>query len=85
MLLGINGLLWKYHFNQFVHVTINDNNADAIASIQQNCVINEVDWQQNTANHSTLESCGKTVDKPMINIVQSDANVLMHQKQFHFL
>jgi len=74
-LLGIAGLQWKRQFGSSVSVTLNDNSAENCAEIANHARVNgmvTVDDVSASSDHEVQITC-------------QDANVILHQQQFHFM
>jgi len=74
-LLGISGLQWKHHFGSSVSVVLNDNSSDSHAEILHHVQANgmmAVDSDMTSSDHEVQVTC-------------QDANVILHQRQFHFV
>ena len=74
-LLGISGLQWKHHFGSSISVTLNDNSADNHAEI-----LNHIQLNGMVAVDSDLSTSDREVQ-----VMCQDANVILHQRQFHFM
>lgn len=72
---GISGLQWKHHFGSSVSVTLNDNSSDSHAEILHHVQVNGM-----VAVDSDLTSSDREVQ-----VTCQDANVILHQRQFHFI
>jgi tRNA G26 N,N-dimethylase Trm1 len=83
LIVGITGLLWNRHFGHSTQITINDNSSEAVECIQQNCDLNGVLWRKGASNYDSPGLNGTSSEG--VEITHSDANVLMHQRQFHFM
>jgi hypothetical protein len=82
-IVGITGLLWNRHFGHSTQITINDNSSEAIECIQQNSDLNGIAWRKGASNNDSSDLNGTSSEG--VEITHSDANVLMHQRQFHFM
>lgn len=72
---GISGLQWKRHLGSSVSVTLNDNSSDNHAEILHHVQVNgmvAVDSDLTTSDREVQVTC-------------QDANVILHQRQFHFI
>ena len=74
-LLGISGLQWKHHFGSSVSVTLNDSSADSHAEILHHVQVNGMVAVDNDISLSDRE----------VQVTCQDANVILHQRQFHFM
>ena len=86
--LGITGLQWKQHLGSKVDVTINELNTSVCQQIKNNCVNNKF----TTSEYKPIRSDSLTLNhdeesnKPQeIELANCDANVILHQTQFHFV
>jgi len=73
--LGISGLQWKHHFGLSVSVTLNDNSADSHAEILHHVQVNGMVAVDSDLTSSDCE----------VQVTCQDANVILHQRQFHFV
>jgi len=73
--VGVTGMQWKRHLGRAVDVTINDCGANCFAEIVENIQLNDM-----TVTDSTECSTDNG-----IHVSSVDANVILHQRQFHFM
>ena len=73
---GIGGLQWKHHLGQKVRVTVNEKDTGAVEDIHANCKMNGV---------GVLPDSEAEADEDAVEIVEGDANIIMHQRQFSFM
>jgi len=74
-LLGIVGLQWKHHFRSSVSVTLNDSSAKNCAEIVNHAQLNGM---------VTVDDVSASSDHA-VQVICQDANVTLHQRQFHFM
>ena len=86
--LGIGGLQWKHHLGNKVDVTINELNSATCQQIKKHCVSNNF----TTSDYKPIRSEGPNLnpnsfsDTPrVIEMANYDANVILHQTQYHFV
>lgn len=75
LLLGVAGLQWKRHFGSSVSVTLNDNSAENCAEITNHVKLNGMVTVDDVSGSSEQE----------VQVSCQDANVILHQRQFHFM
>ena len=73
--LGVAGLQWKHHFGSSVSVTLNDNSAENCAEIMNHVKLNGMATVDDVSGSSEQE----------VQVSCQDANVILHQRQFHFM
>ena len=75
-LSGILGLQWLKHGSKNLRVTLNDMDPVCVENIKLNCRKNGFKvYGEDSAEHD-----GSTAE-----VTCSDANVILHQRQFHFV
>lgn len=74
-LLGIAGLQWKHRFGSSISVTLNDNSAENCSEITNHAKINGMITADDVSSSSNRE----------VQVTCHDANVILHQRQFHFM
>lgn len=74
-LLGIAGLQWKHHFGSSVAVTLNDNSVESCREIINHAQVNGMVTTDDVSSSSDNE----------VQVLCQDANVILHQRQFHFM
>lgn len=75
MFVGVTGMQWKRHLGRAVDVTVNDYDASCCAEIVKNIQLN---------NMTVTDSAACSTENG-IHVSCTDANVILHQKQFHFM
>ena len=75
VLLGVAGLQWKRHFGSSVSVTLNDNSAENCTEIRSHAQSNGM---------LTVDDVSASTDHE-VQVTCQDANVILHQRQFHFM
>ena len=73
---GIAGLQWKKHNGKKIAVTLNELDPDVCSTIKENC-------KQNVFSCGSLEDSEK--DAQFVEVTNMDANVILHQRQYHFM
>ena len=76
---------WKHHLAEKVHVCINEVDSNAVDEIKDNCSRNELRVMEDQKEVISDNIVNPEATPASVEILHGDANVLMHQRQFHFM